>query len=123
MRRLAVALILLGALAQPARSSDLPEIKQRGKLIAIVAGYPEAPGAQSRFLARQGTELVGIEGEILAGFARQQKLELEIVYVASWETLVPSLLAQEGRPDRGRHDRHRGAAQAHRLHRRDLSHA
>lgn len=93
MRGLAIALAFLGALARPVISLDLPEMRQRGKLLAIVAG---APGAQSRFLAKQGNDFVGIEGEILAGFARQQKLELEIVYVPSWEMLVPSLLHKKG---------------------------
>lgn len=93
MRRLAFALVFLGALARPASSLDLPEARQRGKLQAIVAGNP---GSQSRFVAKQGDTFVGIEGEILAGFARQQKLELEIVYVPSWEVLVSSLLQRKG---------------------------
>ena len=96
MRGLASALAFLGALARPVMSLDLPEMRQRGKLVAIVAGDPTAPGAQSRFLAKQGDGFVGIEGEILAGFARQQKLELEVVYVPSWEMLVPSLLQKKG---------------------------
>jgi len=97
MRRLAVALVALGALAKPVLSLDLPEIRQRGKLLVLVAGDPTAPPvAPSRFLARQGNSLVGIEGEILAGFARQQKLELEPVYVPSWEMLIPSLVNKKG---------------------------
>ena len=96
MRSLAIALAFLGALVQPVMALDLPEMRQRGKLTAIVAGDATAPGGQSRFLARQGNEFVGIEGEILAGFARQQKLELEVVYVSSWDMLVPSLLGKKG---------------------------
>jgi ABC-type amino acid transport substrate-binding protein len=92
MRRLAIAIALL-SLARPATSLDLAEMRQRGKLVAIVAGDPAAP---SRFLARQGDAFVGIEGEILAGFARQQKLEMELLYVPSWEMLVPSLLGKKG---------------------------
>ena len=79
MRGPVIALAFLGTLARPAMSLDLPEMRQRGKLLALVAGNP---GAQSRFLAKAGNAFVGIEGEILAGFARQQKVELEIVYVA-----------------------------------------
>lgn len=96
MRGLAIGLVFLGALARPVMSLDLPGMRQRGKLVAIVAGNPTAPGAPSRFVAKRGDAFVGIEGEILAGFARQQKLELEIVYVASWEMLVPSLLQKKG---------------------------
>jgi ABC-type amino acid transport substrate-binding protein len=95
MPRLAVAFACL-ALARSGMSFDLPELKQRGKLVAIVAGDPAAPGAPSRFLAKQAGAFSGIEGEILAGFARQQKLELEVVYVPSWEMLVPSLLQKKG---------------------------
>jgi ABC-type amino acid transport substrate-binding protein len=76
-------------------SLDLPEMRQNGKLVALVAGDPNAPGAPSRFVAKQGSDFIGIEGEILAGFARQQKLELELVYVPSWEMLVPSLLRKK----------------------------
>jgi ABC-type amino acid transport substrate-binding protein len=39
---------------------------------------------------------VGIEGEILAGFARQQKLSLELVYVPGWDVIVSSLLQKKG---------------------------
>jgi polar amino acid transport system substrate-binding protein len=93
MKRLAVALAFGGACAGQAGASDLPEITRLGTLKAIVAGDPQDA---SRFLTRRGAELVGIEGEILAGFARQQKLELELVYVPSWDMLVPALLGKKG---------------------------
>jgi len=95
MRRCAIAFALL-ALARPAAASDLPEMKARGRLAVIIAGDPAAPGAPSRFLARQGEAVTGIEGEILAGFARQQKVELEIVYVPNWDQLLPALQARKG---------------------------
>lgn len=96
MRRLAFALAALGAFAPPVSSLDLPEAKQRGKLLVLFAGDATAPVVSTRFLARDGDAFVGIEGEILAGFARQHKLELELVYVPSWEMLIPSLLAAKG---------------------------
>ena len=108
MRRLAAALVFLCALTRPVMSLDLPEIKERGRLLVIVAGDPASSGVEARFMARQGNDLVGIEGEILAGFARQQKLELEAVYVPrkgetsgrsagrGWEMLIPSLLNRKG---------------------------
>jgi ABC-type amino acid transport substrate-binding protein len=95
MRGLALALVLSGAVAAPAASPDLPELKTRGKLRAVVAGDPAAPGAPSRFLAKQGEAFVGIEGEILAGFARQQKLELELLYVPGWDQLLPTLVQKK----------------------------
>jgi len=96
MRRLALAVALLGTLTRPAAARDLKEVQQRGKLLVVVAGDPAAPGAPSRFLAKKGEEFVGIEGEILAGFARQQKVELQLVYVPSWDVLVSSLLQKKG---------------------------
>src|SRR5262245_38136597 len=96
MRRIAVVLALLGSLALPARALDLPEVRQRGKLRAILAGDADAPDPQSRFLARKAGDFTGIEGEILAGFARQQKVELELVYIATWDQLLPALLQKKG---------------------------
>jgi ABC-type amino acid transport substrate-binding protein len=93
MRGLPVALGLWAAIASAVVALDLPEIHKRGKLVALVAGNP---GDSSRFCTKRGSEFVGIEGEILAGFARQQKLELEMAYVPGWDALVPSLLQKKG---------------------------
>jgi polar amino acid transport system substrate-binding protein len=90
LRALAFALAFSGAVARPAASADLPDIVQRGKLKVIIAG--DATDTPSRFLGKQGDAFVGIEGEILAGFAHQQKVELEIAYVPNWDMLVPALV-------------------------------
>jgi ABC-type amino acid transport substrate-binding protein len=96
MRRLVVALGTLGLFVQPALSLDLAEVRQRGKLLVLIAGDPAAPVTSTTFLGRDGSVFVGLEGEILAGFASRHKLELELVYVPSWDKLIPSLLAARG---------------------------
>lgn len=78
-------------LAGAALARDLPEIRTQGTLRILAVASPEN-GAQF-FSAKPGS---GFDREILEGFARLQRLQVEHVSVPSWDALVPSLLAGEG---------------------------
>jgi ABC-type amino acid transport substrate-binding protein len=66
------------------------EIKQRGTLRVLVA-----EGRPQMFSAAPSRD-PGLERELLEGFARSLKVRVEPVPVASWEALIPALLAGEG---------------------------
>ena len=71
-------------------ASDLAEIKQRGKLrVLVVDGSPQ-------FFSLTGDGAPGFDREILDGFARLQRIEVEVVRVASWSALIPALLDKKG---------------------------
>ncbi len=84
-----VVLALVPAVSQ---AQDLPEIKARGSL-RVVAGLGEQP---EMFSFDPGPN-PGFDGEMLAGFARLHRLELEVVGLKSFGDRIPALL--DGRGD------------------------
>jgi polar amino acid transport system substrate-binding protein len=82
----------LAALSVPSRSSDLPEIASRGSLRVIAA-----EGEQPEIFDFEGDPAKpGLEREMLEGFARLNRLKLEVVPVASFADRIPALLRGDG---------------------------
>lgn len=71
-------------------AADLPEVAQRGTLrvLSVVSGD------QTFFVS--SSPRGGFDWEMLEGFARSQKVELELVPVAGWGELIPALVAGRG---------------------------
>lgn len=92
MRRLLPALgaAVLFACAPAAFASDLDDLKKTGVLRALVVDGSPA------FVSLKPGDPPGFERELLDGFARLYGLRVELVEVATWEDLVPSLLAGKG---------------------------
>ena len=87
------ALLALGvAAAGPARA-DLGEVKTRGRL--RVLGVLAAKTGDE-FLNQSGGDSPGFDREILEGFARLQRVALEVTAIPTWDALVPALLAGKG---------------------------
>jgi membrane-bound lytic murein transglycosylase F len=89
MRRTALLLALAVVATSPARA-DLADIQKRGTLRVLAVD-----GSPAFYNVKAGRP--GLEREILDGFARMQKLNVQTVEVATWEELIPALL--EGRGD------------------------
>ena len=85
-------LLALGAAAGPVHA-DLEEVKARGTLrvLAVLAGK-----TGDEFLNKSGGESPGFDREILDGFARLQRVTIEVTAIPSWDALVPALLAGKG---------------------------
>jgi ABC-type amino acid transport substrate-binding protein len=79
--------ILCAALAT---ADDLPKVRERGLLRVLAVVSPEEP----YFISDRPRG--GFDWELLGGFARLQKLELELVIVRGWDGLVPAMLAGRG---------------------------
>lgn len=92
--RAGAALLIAGALsvAAPVRA-DLAELKTRGTL--RVLGVLAAKTGDE-FLNRSDGEPPGFDREILDGFARLQRVTLEVTPIPTWDALVPALLAGKG---------------------------
>ena len=70
--------------------ADLPALRQRGTLrVLAVDGSP-------RFFGLREDAPPGLDREVLAGFARVEKLELTVVPVSSWDALIPRLVEGSG---------------------------
>ena len=86
--------VLLGvaalASAVPA-TADLAEVKSRGALRVIVVGVRSG----DEFFAPAGAQ-PGFDREVLDGFASLQRVRLVVVPAASWDVLIPELLAGKG---------------------------
>jgi ABC-type amino acid transport substrate-binding protein len=80
------------AAAAPARA-DLEEVKARGTLrvLAVLAA-----GTGDEFLNQSDGGAPGFDREILDGYARLNKIAVEVTPIASWDALVPALLAGKG---------------------------
>jgi ABC-type amino acid transport substrate-binding protein len=83
---------LTAALAAPCAGADALPLAGRTPLRVLV--YPEKD--RSEFFSLDDRE-PGFEREILEGFARAQKMPMEVVAVSKWEALIPDLT--EGRGD------------------------
>jgi membrane-bound lytic murein transglycosylase F len=90
--RLATAVLAALASAAPALG-ELAEVKQRGSLLVLAVA---ASKTGDEFFNHSDTGAPGFDREILEGFASLHRVKLEVVPVASWEALVPALLAGQG---------------------------
>jgi ABC-type amino acid transport substrate-binding protein len=94
LRSSCAVVLTLGALASvhPA-AADLAEVKTRGTL--RVLGVLAAKTGDE-FLNRSTGASPGFDREILDGFARLQRVTLEVTAIPTWDALVPALLAGKG---------------------------
>ena len=60
-------------------------------MLAVLAGK-----TGDEFLNKSGGESPGFDREILDGFARLQRVTIEVAAIPSWDALVPALLAGKG---------------------------
>ncbi len=91
MRR---CLALVSLLVTPAAVAlDLPEVQARGTLRVLAVVIEDEPF----FVCLKPDAPPGFDQEILGGFARLNKLQLEIVSVQGYDGLIPAL--QKGRGD------------------------
>ena len=90
-RAFLAALALGSRCGAAAAGLDLPELKVRGTLRALVTSeeYVE-------WFALQDSESPGFERELLKGFAELQRMKLEVVVREDFDTLIPSLIAGRG---------------------------
>ena len=86
------SLTLLAAVlaAGPAAAADLPQVAQRGTLRVLAVLSDE-----EKFFVSDAPR-GGFDWEMLEGFARLHKVELELVRSGGWDELIPALLANRG---------------------------
>ena len=91
MRR---GLLVLAALtlAAPGRAADLAGIDKTGVLRVLCVLVEDEP----EFFADRPGMPPGFDREILEGYARLHKLQLEVVREKTWDGLVPALLEGKG---------------------------
>ena len=88
---LAVASAAAPAPARAPGPGDLAAIQARGTLRVLVILDDER-----EFFSGEAGERPGLDYELLEGFARLQKVKLELVPAASWEALIPALRRGDG---------------------------
>jgi ABC-type amino acid transport substrate-binding protein len=81
------AVWLAGIATSQVASADLAEIRQRGALRVIVSA-DELP----QMFSFEDSDRPGLEREIVESFARSQGLELEVVKVATFDQVIPTLV-------------------------------
>jgi ABC-type amino acid transport substrate-binding protein len=86
-----VAAVLTAILAPPLVAADLPSPTFSTRLRVLVSS-DEMPEV---FSFRPG-EAPGFERELLEGFARARKLDLQVVPVRNWDQIIPMLVKGEG---------------------------
>jgi len=86
------SLLALLALVAPASARDLAVIKKDAVLRVLVVPVEREP----EFVDLGSESRPGFDVEILQGFARAQKLRLELVNAGGWDQLIPSLLQEKG---------------------------
>jgi L-cystine transport system substrate-binding protein len=91
MRGRTSIVLLVALLSGAASAGDLPEVQKRGALRVLVSA-DESPDA---FSFEAGGPL-GFERELLEGFARLQRVELQPVAVKRFADLIPRLKAGDG---------------------------
>ena len=90
MRGLLISVALATALAPGAGAADMAAVRERGSLRAL------AVETMAEFFTFQKDAEPGFDRELLQGFARLHKIELEAVEVPSWDRLIPMLRAGKG---------------------------
>jgi polar amino acid transport system substrate-binding protein len=89
-RLLLPTIVALAFATTPAPAQDLKEVQTRGELCVLsVHGNPY-------FIAFETGAPPGFEREILDGFARLKGVKVKLVPIATWEALIPALLAGKG---------------------------
>ena len=90
MNRRSFVLATLASLAvsTPA-TADLAELQQRGTLRVLAVD-------EDLFFSLKPGTLPGFDRDMLEGFAKLHKLKLEVVPLASWDAMIPSLLEKKG---------------------------
>jgi ABC-type amino acid transport substrate-binding protein len=78
--------------AASASARDLAAIRKDGTLRVLVVPLEREP----EFVDLGSKTRPGFDVEILQGFARAQKVALEVVAIDGWDQLVPSLLKERG---------------------------
>jgi len=86
-----LAAALVGSLVGPLSAADLPAPSFAGRLRVLVSS-DEMP----EVFSFRGGDAPGFERELLEGFARTQKLELQVVQVKNWEQIIPMLVKGDG---------------------------
>jgi ABC-type amino acid transport substrate-binding protein len=88
---IALTALLAATPGRPAETAPAPAPK--APLRVAVVPEPDRP----EFFAVDPKQNPGFEREILDGFARAEKVQLEVVTVSKWDALIPQLL--EGKAD------------------------
>ena len=83
--------ILLAFLAAPVAAADLAGSRPPG-VLRVLASADEMP----EVFSFKSEGLPGYERELLEGFTRTRKLELQIVPVRNWDQIIPMLVKGEG---------------------------
>lgn len=91
MLRRAVLVVSFSLLAAPLLQADLAEVKAAGRLRVL------AVGGSPQFVSLTDGAPPGFERELLETFAQLNKVQVEVVPVATWDALIPGLA--EGRGD------------------------
>jgi ABC-type amino acid transport substrate-binding protein len=78
--------------AASAESLDLADVKSRGTLRVLA----RTPRAGDEFFAVATDPEPGFDREVLDGFAKLQRVRLDVVPVAAWDALIPELLTGRG---------------------------
>jgi ABC-type amino acid transport substrate-binding protein len=91
MRCPAVAAALLGILATALPAADLPAPSFPTRLRVLVSS-----DEQPEVFSFQAGDNPGFERELLEGFARPRKIDLQIVQVKNWDQIIPMLVKGEG---------------------------
>ncbi|PYQ56016.1 MAG: hypothetical protein DMF78_00225 [Acidobacteria bacterium] len=84
--------VLALASAASLQAADLADVKARGVLRVIV--MPLSPSDE--FFSLPPGARPGFDREVLDGFARLQRITLQIVPVEGWDNLIPALLQGKG---------------------------
>jgi ABC-type amino acid transport substrate-binding protein len=93
--------LLLALLASHVGATDLPEIERIGSVRVVVALDARRP----EFFSLK-PESPGFDRDILEGFSKLHRLKLEVVPVANWASLIPTLLDGKGDLIAGRFSAH-----------------
>jgi ABC-type amino acid transport substrate-binding protein len=91
-RLLVLAGLAMLPLAADAYARDLAAIRKDGTLRILVVPLEREP----EFVDLGSKSRPGFDVEVLQGFARAQKVELEVVTIAAWDQLIPALLKERG---------------------------
>jgi ABC-type amino acid transport substrate-binding protein len=93
MRKPFLAAVLATGLAGPLAAAELPAPSFPNRLRVLVSA-DEMPEVFS-FSYRPG-DPPGFERELVEGFTRSRKLELQVVTVKNWDQIIPMLMRGEG---------------------------
>jgi ABC-type amino acid transport substrate-binding protein len=86
-----LAVVLATAIDSPVAAAELPTPSLPGRLRVLVSS-DEMPEV---FSLRTG-DAPGFERELVEGFARTRKLDVQVVTVKNWEQIIPMLVKGEG---------------------------